>query len=233
MSGLSGRFLTRDPIEFEGSPWSLYQYVRSNPHYWVDPEGLAELDADPTSSNGVQWCYHNFAARPRMFIHGDTELWHYYVDCRCVCCSDGFCHGTAKKTPMCTVVVRLSIRINPKTTWRKEDVYGHEQHHVDNFLRAAARAQKLLTEREKAAGCKEEKECAKLADAMANEGQDILSQAVFDEAGHKSPTPRDGTKYPPKHPMPREPQPQCKSPSDPKPFAEPECIYMPNKKPKN
>ena len=39
MSGLTGRFLTRDPIGFEGSPWSVYQYVFDNPLYWVDPNG--------------------------------------------------------------------------------------------------------------------------------------------------------------------------------------------------
>jgi RHS repeat-associated protein len=36
---LCGRFLSRDPIGFEGSPWGLYQYVDSSPLNSVDPMG--------------------------------------------------------------------------------------------------------------------------------------------------------------------------------------------------
>ena len=39
MSGLTGRFLTRDPIGFVGSKWDLYEYVGSHPHIKVDPSG--------------------------------------------------------------------------------------------------------------------------------------------------------------------------------------------------
>ena len=163
-------------------------------------------------------------------VHGNTEDGHYYVQCRCVCCDTGYCNGTSKKTPICTVVVRLSIRINPKTTWPNEEVYGHEQYHVDKLLAAAVKDRKLLTEREKAAGCKATKECAKLSDPMATDGQAILNKAIRDEPDHKNPPPRAGTRYPPKHPMPKNPQPECKSPSEPKPFVEPECIDMPTKK---
>ena len=37
----SGRFLSRDPIGFEGSPWNLLEYVRSNPGVYLDPSGEA------------------------------------------------------------------------------------------------------------------------------------------------------------------------------------------------
>jgi len=36
---VAGRFLTRDPIGYEGSEWSLYEYARSAPTVYVDPEG--------------------------------------------------------------------------------------------------------------------------------------------------------------------------------------------------
>lgn len=35
-----GRFLTRDPIGYEGSEWNLYEYVASSPTGYFDPSGL-------------------------------------------------------------------------------------------------------------------------------------------------------------------------------------------------
>ena len=40
MSGLSGRFISRDPIGFEGQQMSLYTYVNNQPHTSLDPSGL-------------------------------------------------------------------------------------------------------------------------------------------------------------------------------------------------
>jgi RHS repeat-associated protein len=35
-----GRWLSQDPIGFEGSPWNLYEYVEGNPIKGLDPRGL-------------------------------------------------------------------------------------------------------------------------------------------------------------------------------------------------
>ena len=40
MSGLTGRFLTRDPIGFDGGEWSLYEFCGSMPLFKSDPTGL-------------------------------------------------------------------------------------------------------------------------------------------------------------------------------------------------
>jgi RHS repeat-associated protein len=40
MSPVAGRFLSRDPIEFEGSQWNLYETLASVPMLNVDPLGL-------------------------------------------------------------------------------------------------------------------------------------------------------------------------------------------------
>jgi RHS repeat-associated protein len=40
MSGLTGRFLTRDPIGYEGSMWGLYEYVQGMTLMRLDPLGL-------------------------------------------------------------------------------------------------------------------------------------------------------------------------------------------------
>ena len=45
LSGLTGRFLTRDPIGFAGSKWDLYEYVNGRNLSVVDPSGLC-VDRD-------------------------------------------------------------------------------------------------------------------------------------------------------------------------------------------
>jgi RHS repeat-associated protein len=224
MSPSAGRFLGRDPIGYKDGV-SLYRINISLAS--LDPEGLAWIDADPTSTNGVEWCLHNFPRQPRRFIHGDTELWHYYVECNCVCCSEKFCDGDVKKIPRCRVVVRLSIKINPLSTWPRDRIYGHEQHHVKKFIAAAWKAKRLLDQREMSAGCMDAQLCPDLADKWANEAQRILSDAVFAQARHEDPPPLDNVQYPPINPMPTNAQPTCKSPSEPKPFPDYGCVYRP------
>jgi len=43
-----GRFMTRDPIGYEGSEWNLYEYAGSRPLFWADAMGLRG-DATPNS----------------------------------------------------------------------------------------------------------------------------------------------------------------------------------------
>jgi len=38
---VSGRFVSRDPIGFQGSPWNLFEYVSSSPLQRTDPSGEA------------------------------------------------------------------------------------------------------------------------------------------------------------------------------------------------
>ena len=46
-----GRFISRDPIGYQGSKWNLYEYVRGKPILYVDPTGWL-LEHRPTT------CYH-------------------------------------------------------------------------------------------------------------------------------------------------------------------------------
>ena len=39
-----GRFISRDPIGFEGSKWNLYEYVKAKPTVLTDPTGLQHRD---------------------------------------------------------------------------------------------------------------------------------------------------------------------------------------------
>ena len=36
---VGGRFVSRDPIGFEGSKWGLYEYVNGSPQVYLDPTG--------------------------------------------------------------------------------------------------------------------------------------------------------------------------------------------------
>ena len=42
---VGGRFLGRDPIGFEGSPWNLFEYVLSSPMNYLDAPGLRAVKA--------------------------------------------------------------------------------------------------------------------------------------------------------------------------------------------
>lgn len=37
---MEGRFISRDPIGFDGGDMVLYGYVENNPIIWIDPDGL-------------------------------------------------------------------------------------------------------------------------------------------------------------------------------------------------
>jgi RHS repeat-associated protein len=44
----NGRWLSRDPIGFDGEDWDLYRYVGNNPVIWTDPNGLNIWPPAPT-----------------------------------------------------------------------------------------------------------------------------------------------------------------------------------------
>jgi len=48
-----GRFVSEDPIGFEGGDVNLYAYVQNNPVMFVDPSGLFRFDKRPLS--GLPW----------------------------------------------------------------------------------------------------------------------------------------------------------------------------------
>jgi RHS repeat-associated protein len=42
-----GRFISRDPIVYQGSKWNLYEYVKSNSVGYIDPLGMVVLQPGP------------------------------------------------------------------------------------------------------------------------------------------------------------------------------------------
>ena len=60
-----GRWLTRDPIGYDGSDWSLYEYVESRPVDGSDPNGLLTREECRQACQSLNWpdrryeCYDN------------------------------------------------------------------------------------------------------------------------------------------------------------------------------
>jgi hypothetical protein len=59
-----GRFISRDPIAYQGSQWNLYEYAASNPELHIVPMGLIAIGI------GVDSEIHLFA------WHLKGALWH-------------------------------------------------------------------------------------------------------------------------------------------------------------
>jgi RHS repeat-associated protein len=53
MSPKSGRFMGRDPIQFNGSEWGLYEFVNSKPLILADPDGLVGSTFGVIASRGA------------------------------------------------------------------------------------------------------------------------------------------------------------------------------------
>ncbi|MCP4490087.1 MAG: RHS repeat-associated core domain-containing protein, partial [Gammaproteobacteria bacterium] len=50
--GVSGRWMSKDPIFFNGGDFNLYAYVLGNPVNFYDPDGLVPLEGQGTTSYG-------------------------------------------------------------------------------------------------------------------------------------------------------------------------------------
>jgi RHS repeat-associated protein len=85
MSGLTGRFLSRDPIGYWGGTNNLYEYVGANPFNAVDPSGLVMFYEPPSSWNP----YHNTPDRgfPRWIPPEPSEEEYAKSKCYCDCAS--------------------------------------------------------------------------------------------------------------------------------------------------
>jgi RHS repeat-associated protein len=49
------RYLSRDPMGFEGSAWNLYEYANSSPCIFIDPDGYKFINGPPCSACLQQW----------------------------------------------------------------------------------------------------------------------------------------------------------------------------------
>ncbi|MFN7448430.1 MAG: RHS repeat-associated core domain-containing protein [Pirellula sp.] len=55
MSPRTGRFITRDPIVYEGSEWGLYEFVDGNSLSALDPKGLSIFNPHPSVTRTIPY----------------------------------------------------------------------------------------------------------------------------------------------------------------------------------
>jgi RHS repeat-associated protein len=78
-----GRFITGDPIGYEGSPWNLYEYTSTNPLKYLDAFGNAIIPYDPSKPWTLPPSHPEPPEEPCLpGIH------------RCIGCSKSQCYGT-------------------------------------------------------------------------------------------------------------------------------------------
>ncbi|MEK6776078.1 MAG: RHS repeat-associated core domain-containing protein, partial [bacterium] len=75
-----GRFLTEDPIGFEGGDVNLYNYVWANPLNWIDPSGLLSYLMGRGLQMGSLGNYvsHNYIASNAQYIGDPNATIHSY-----------------------------------------------------------------------------------------------------------------------------------------------------------
>lgn len=71
---LSGRFLTRDPISYNGGI-NIYGYVNNNPVQWIDPSGLQGNIPDPNNPPS-DWN----PLGPNTWRDPNGDTWHWHPD---------------------------------------------------------------------------------------------------------------------------------------------------------
>ena len=76
-----GRFLSEDPVGLRGDK-NFYNYVRNNPHNYIDPHGLVTIKIDvgihPLTSQEIR-------AKTKGGTSGGFMVPKIYVECECVC----------------------------------------------------------------------------------------------------------------------------------------------------
>ena len=146
MSGVTGRFLTRDPMKYADG-WNLYQYARGEATKFTDPNGTTcgefwtACTTEPIDEKdivGMSW--HNVGLNgepdpgddPKLVTLGKT-LANSRVSCPCIqCCDKWYIDHVSIHTKL---IILLDKDAHKKANKPLRGSYGHEQLHVLNFMR--------------------------------------------------------------------------------------------------
>ncbi len=146
---LTGRWMSQDPIGFDGGLTNLHDYVNNSPTNFVDPTGLLDLTITPDKPDSMDW----YRSKLPPGNAGNTDVkiqllqWDPVpLDNQHKCCALRF-----------TVKVAIKVQIDPdqiRPPHTLQGAYGHEQRHVQNeidiindnalFLRAVEFATRLF-----------------------------------------------------------------------------------------
>ena len=194
VSGISC-WLSRDPIAEEGG-LNLYGFVENDPINYIDLLGLVEYDFQPHSPVGAPWSFSDVIPGA-----GQTVARKHEIVCVCEQCQGASCYQIK-----CKFFLYHHIYIHRRHQFVKEDVYGHEQRHVQSLLAEAAVIGSKLEEYEKRP-CRSKTVCedeAWYATRWFNNQE--LPKAIKLEGWHRNPSsPSVGKDYPVIGTMPPEP----------------------------
>ena len=143
MSGLTGRFLTRDPIGFKGSRWNLYPLASRKCLTGLDPSGkmcggeywtaCTSFPIDEQDIIGMPWSNVPLNANvvPPDVKFGQTDG-DMEVSCPCNEC----CGSWSFEYVNVHLQLRIFLDVEAHTLFREDlpGTYGHEQLHVRNLL---------------------------------------------------------------------------------------------------
>ena len=128
----TGRFISRDPIGYEGG-LGVYEYVSSAPTFYYDSIGL-QVSIKFQDILKIPYSEATLTV-PGKIIAGAALPIKLTGECECKCCGDPT-DPKAKWKLECTVAIDFHIYIDParmKDGWTTENTYGHEQKHVQKM----------------------------------------------------------------------------------------------------
>lgn len=188
------RWKSPDPLGFLGGS-NFYVYVDSNPINQIDPSGLATLLKSPSSAKGAPWCEVSPSDNTPFGgvrdpinglpagNYGRTDPLSFTISCDCGCCDSRQC----KYRMTCTIIAYFKIRICPYNFTkgaRRDTVYGHEQDHLQQFLKVAEELKDVVTQVEDFYGCNTKSACQSLSAATTEGVGKFISSVIAQEEAH-------------------------------------------------
>jgi RHS repeat-associated protein len=203
-----GRWVSRDPIGYDGGSMNLYAYVGGNPIKDVDPYGNVEYQIKPDKVPNMGWYKSklNKGERGRTIVIGLASPWK---------AKNTDCGGKVTFTVKGEIRILLDLK-QLRTIPKRERTYGHEQVHVKNIVTIIKReSEKILKPvEEKTFATKEDATAA--AEKAVKEFSDAINEAIAKEAKHDqkaNPTPPiSGTLVKPMGEWPRRPAGEMEAP---------------------
>lgn len=189
----------------------MFRYASSNPLTMVDFSGLAPCSSGisatygpPNAPKDVPWSNKDLTIRPGIRAAGYTAKC-FSFDCTCSSCdSDEDCCDANQLN--CTVDMQFHIFLDleyiQSQRLNKDEIYGHEQRHVQNYVNGMNDYMKALKKQQfDGLGCLNGEDCRAEEDRFEGFIRARLESMKKKNSEHTYPEPKPGlTPYPPLSP---------------------------------
>jgi RHS repeat-associated protein len=226
MSGLTGRFLTRDPIGYASGSRNIYSLFRNRCLDKVDPSGKQDCDT-PDKPTVISAPRNRASVSSMPWINTQLPSGTYGITipsispfCNCAECCDGSFYISSFGVDI-TIHIFLDIRqmLGDGVPWEHRDsplrqsvegTYGHEQMHVINILNSIPGLEQQTNVVGRVFATR--RECEERCNRYKLIWTRLWTTTIQADTGHTDPNrvPLPGTDYPPIGTMPnptRGPQP--------------------------